>query len=62
MYNDDNPPPHVHVKLRDGRDSTVDLDSLQINRRVAKREISEALAWIASNRSLLLNEWRRHKL
>ncbi len=62
MYNDDHPPPHVHVKLRDGRDSTVDLDSLQLNGRVAEREIREALAWIASNRLLLLNEWRRYKL
>lgn len=25
MYQDDHPPPHVHVKLRDGRDCTVDL-------------------------------------
>lgn len=62
MYNDDHPLPHVHVKLRDGRDSTVDLDSLQINGRVAEREIREALAWIASNRSLLLDEWRKRKL
>ena len=43
MYLDDHPPPHVHVKLRDGRDCTVDLDSFEIKGRVAAREIREAL-------------------
>ena len=43
MYLDDHPPPHVHVKLRDGRDCTVDLDSFEIKGRVASREIREAL-------------------
>ncbi|MGE4126185.1 MAG: DUF4160 domain-containing protein [Pusillimonas sp.] len=43
MYLDGHPPPHVHVKLRDGRDCTVDLDDLSIKGRVAEREIREAL-------------------
>lgn len=52
--------PHVHVKLRDGRDCTIDLDSLEINGRIAEREIREALAWIKFNQAFLLNEWRRN--
>ena len=60
MYFDDHPPPHVHVKLRDGRDCTVDLDNLSMKGRVAEREIREALAWIEKNRDFLFDEWRRN--
>jgi len=60
MYLDDHPPPHVHVKLKDGRDCTVDLDDLVVKGRVAEREIREALAWIATNRDCLFKEWRRN--
>lgn len=60
MYLDDHRPPHVHVKLRDGRDCTVDLDDFAIKGRVAEREIREALAWIEANRDFLFDEWRRN--
>ncbi len=60
MHFDDHPPPHVHVSLRDGRDCTVDLQNFEINGRVAGREIREALDWIRSNQSILLDEWLRH--
>ncbi len=60
MYLDDHPPPHVHVKLRDGRDCTVDLEGFEIKGRIAEREIRESLDWIKSNQSFLLNEWRRN--
>lgn len=60
MYLIDHPPPHVHVKLRDGRDCTVDLESFEIRGRVAEREIRETLAWIKSSQADLLNEWRRN--
>ena len=56
MYFDDHPPPHVHVKIRDGRDCTVDLDSFEIRGRIAEREIREAVAWIISNQDFLLDE------
>jgi len=38
--------PYVHVKLRDGRECTVDINSLEIQGRVAVREIREELDWI----------------
>ena len=60
MYPDDHPPPHVHIKLSDGRECTVDIDSFEIKGRVAEREIREAMAWIASNQAQLLYEWRRY--
>lgn len=59
-YAGDHPPPHVHVKLSDGRDCTVDLVSFKIVRRIVEREVREAMAWIRSNQSVLLGEWKRN--
>ena len=61
MYLDDHPPPHVHVKLRDGRDCTVDLESFEIKGRVAEREIREALVWIKINQVDLQHQWQRSR-
>ena len=60
MFLDDLPPPHVHVKLKDERDCTVDLEGFAIKGRVAEREIREALAWIKMSRDFLFDEWRRN--
>ena len=60
MVLDDHPPPHVHVKLKDGRDCTVDLEGFAIKGRGAEREIREALAWIKMSRDFLFDEWRRN--
>ena len=59
MYLDDHPPPHVHVRLRDGRECTVEIDSLEVNGRIVQREIREALVWVEANRVFLHDEWRR---
>lgn len=59
MYAGDHPPAHVHVQLRDGRQCTVEVETLLITGRIEAREIKEELAWIDSNRVQLLNEWRR---
>jgi hypothetical protein len=61
MYLDDHPPPHVHVKLRDGRDCTIDLENLEIRGRVAEREIRDALLWIQSQKIDLLSKWQRSR-
>ena len=61
MYLDDHPPPHVHVKLRDDRDCTVDLDSFEIKGRVASREIREALVWIKTHQVDLQHQWQRNR-
>lgn len=60
MYLDDHPPPHVHVKLRDGRECIVELDGFKINGRISAREIREAMTWIQANRESLLRQWQRN--
>jgi hypothetical protein len=60
MYLNDHPPPHVHIKLMDGRDCTVDLEDFAIKGRVAIREIRDALAWIEARRDFLFDAWRRN--
>jgi hypothetical protein len=52
--------PHVHVKLNDGRECTVDIDTREIKGRIAAREIRDELIRIAANRALLHGEWRRY--
>lgn len=59
MYAGDHLLGHVHVQLRDGRECTVELDSLKIVGRIAAREIRGELQWIESNRAWLHEEWRR---
>lgn len=59
MYAGDHLLAHVHVQLRDGRECTVELDSLILVGRIAMREIREELLWIESNRAWLQDEWRR---
>ena len=60
MYFDDHPPPHVHVKLRDGRECIVDLVGFEIRGRIVEREIREVLAWITTQQVFLRNEWQRY--
>lgn len=50
---------HVYVLLSDGRECTVELDSLAIVGRIAAREIREELSWVEPNRAWLHQEWRR---
>ena len=59
MYAGDHLLAHVHVQLRDGRECTVELESLTIIGRIATREIRDELSWIESNRAWLHQEWRR---
>ena len=50
---------HVHVQLRDGRECTVELESLTIIGRISARAIRDELSWIESKRAWLYQEWRR---
>jgi hypothetical protein len=59
MYAGDHLLAHVHVQLRDGRECSVELETLTIVGRIAAREIRDELLWIASNRARLHQEWRR---
>lgn len=44
----------------DGRECTVDIETLAIKGRIAAREIREELEWIPSKHPALLDEWRRY--
>jgi hypothetical protein len=57
MYAADHLLAHVHVQLRDGRECTVELDSLSIVGRVAAREIREELRWIEAHRAWPHEQW-----
>lgn len=59
VYAADHPPAHVHVQLRDGRECTVEIDSLAMTGTIATREIHKELQWIKTNRTQLNAEWRR---
>lgn len=60
LYAGDHLLPHVHIKLSDGRECTVDIQSLATQGRITAREIREELDWIESHRAFLLDEWQRY--
>lgn len=59
MYLDDHLPPHVHIKLNDGRERTVDIASFVIVGRVTRRDARDVLAWIKASKDFLDDEWLR---
>ena len=60
MYADDHLLPHVHVKLNNGRECTVEIDTREIKGRIVAREIRDELIRIAANRALLHGEGRSY--
>lgn len=59
LYAGDHLPPHFHVRMNDGREALVMIDSLQVMRgSIPKRELAAALAWAATNRSVLAAMWK----
>jgi len=59
MYAGDHLPPHVHVRMRDGREVLVELHGLTVLRgTVPMRALHEALAWVRANHVLLTTQWR----
>lgn len=59
MYAGDHLLAHVHVQLRDGRECTVEVESLRRVGRIAAQEVRVELQWIQANRAWLREEWRR---
>ncbi len=60
IYAGDHLLPHVHVFLSDGRECTVELDSLKLVGRIASREIRDELQWIEAHRAWLHDQWMRY--
>jgi len=59
MYPDDHPPPHFHIRMKDGRELLVAIQRLAVVAgNVPLREVDEAMAWARENRLLLKGKWR----
>ena len=54
-------PPHFHVRMNDGREALIEIDTLAIlATEVARREIREALSWAEANRELLKRKFEEY--
>ena len=60
IYAGDHLLPYVHVFLSDGRECTVELDSLKLVGRITAREIRDELQWIEAHRAWLHDQWMRY--
>lgn len=59
MYAGDHLPPHFHVRMSDGREALVAIATLEVLRSIiAKRELSESLAWAKDNQAALAAKWK----
>ena len=56
---DDQPPPHFHLRMPDGREALVTIDDLSIlSCELHERELDDALAWAADHRDELRAAWQ----
>ncbi len=57
----DHNPPHFHIRMSDGREAFVEIDSLEVHSgSVSRREIKEALEWAAMHKALLMEKFREY--
>ena len=58
MYAGDHLPPHFHVRMRDGREALIVIETLRIfSGSIKPRELEEALAWAHVSKKLLTEKW-----
>lgn len=54
-------PPHFHIRMNDGREVLVEIETLAIHSSgVPRREIRNALEWAVTNRDLLLERFKEY--
>jgi len=59
MYAGDHLPPHFHVRMRDGREALVVIETFAILTSSLKpRELAPALAWATVNKQALIAKWQ----
>lgn len=59
MYAGDHLPPHFHVRMNDGREALVVIETLTVLAGTIKpRELAEAVAWAHGNRPALIQKWQ----
>lgn len=58
-YANDHLPPHFHVRMSDGREALVEIETLRpISSSLKARERAPAIAWAAANRIMLGVKWK----
>jgi hypothetical protein len=59
LYVSDHLPPHFHVRMTDGREALVVIDTLTIlSGSLKPRELAPALEWAAANKQTLIAKWQ----
>ncbi|WP_198148919.1 DUF4160 domain-containing protein [Luteibacter yeojuensis] len=59
MYAADHPPPHFHIRMKDGREAMVRIGGLApMLGEVAAQELGEPLAWAHRHAAFLKFKWR----
>lgn len=59
LYAADHPPPHFHVRTRNGREALIVIADLTVlSGSVARRELVEAVSWAHHNAQLLRSRWQ----
>lgn len=54
-------PPHFHIRMNDGREVLVEIDTLDVlSEGVPRREIKEALDWAETHRDLLRAKFKEY--
>lgn len=57
----DHNPPYFHVRMSDGREAFVAIETLDIlSDGVSRREIKDALEWAGKNRNLLIAKFKEY--
>lgn len=57
----DHNPPHFHIRMNDGREALVEIETMEINSRgITHREIKEALKWASDNKDMLLTRFKEY--
>lgn len=59
MYAADHQPPHFHVRMKDGREALIVIETLSVlSGSIKPRELFEALVWAEANRQTLTAKWQ----
>jgi hypothetical protein len=59
MYAGDHLPPHFHVRMNDGREALVVIETLAVlSGSIRPRELAEAVAWSQANHAALMQKWQ----
>lgn len=59
MYAGDHLPPHFHVRMNDGREALVVIETFAIiSSSLKPRELAPALEWAAANKQTLTAKWQ----